>query len=41
MHVELLRQLGQRLLALDRGQRHFRLERWRRRPADSLRHFLS
>jgi hypothetical protein len=38
MDVELLRQRGQRLLALDRGQSHFRLECRRMRPAAPLRH---
>ena len=38
---ELLRQLGQRLLALDRGQRHLRLEGRRVVPTGSLRHLRS
>ena len=38
MDIELLRQFGQRFLALDRGQRHLGLECRRMRPAASLRH---
>ena len=41
VHVELLRQLGQRLLALHRSQRHLRLEGRRVVPARSSRHRLS
>ena len=39
--IELLRQLGQRLLALDRGQRHFRLEARCVVPTRALRHLIS
>ena len=39
--IELLRQLGQRLLALDRGQGHLRLEGRCVVPAGSFRHRLS
>ena len=38
MNVEILRQLDQRLLALDRGHRHFRLECRTVIPAPSSRH---
>jgi hypothetical protein len=41
VNVELLRQLGQRLLALDGGQSHFRLECRAVVPARSFRHRLS
>ena len=40
MHVKQLGQLGQRLLALDGGQRHLRLEAGAVGPAGSLRHGL-
>jgi hypothetical protein len=39
--IELLRQLGQRLLALDRAQSHFRLERRCVVPTGALRHLIS
>src|SRR5712671_505185 len=41
MDIELLRQIGQRLLAFDRGQSHFRLEGRCVAPACSLAHRLS
>src|SRR3954470_467806 len=41
MNVELLRQFGQRLLALDGGQSHLRLESRAVIPARSSRHRLS
>ena len=41
VHVELLRQLGQRLLALESGNGHFRLEGRCVVPACSLSHLLS
>src|SRR5271163_3019935 len=41
MDIELLRQFGQRLLPLDRGQGYFRLERRRVVPASSLCHLRS
>src|SRR4051812_42331950 len=41
MHVELLRKLGQRLLALDGSQGHLRLESRAVVPACSSRHRLS
>jgi hypothetical protein len=39
--IELLRQLGQRPLALDRGQGHFRLEGRCVVPTGALRHLIS
>ena len=39
--IELLRQLGQRLLALDRRQCHFRLEARGVVPARAFRHLIS
>ena len=39
--IELLRQLGQRLLALDRGQCHFCLEGRCVVPTGALRHLIS
>src|SRR5215208_2661392 len=41
MHIELLRQLGQGLLALHGGQGHFGLESRRVVPAGSLAHHFS
>ena len=41
MDIELLRQFGQRLLALDGGQSHLRLEGRCVVPAGALRHLLS
>jgi hypothetical protein len=38
VHVEQLGQIGQRLLTLDRGQCHLRIEAGAVRPAGSFRH---